>query len=582
MSLRSLSSLCTLLLLICASPSQAWATDEFRILYFEPISISSNATAQSSQKTAQSVTRTSKHIHFEAYGREFEIDLQPNPSLSGTVSADSGSVAYRGTITGVEGSWVRMTQTTAAMYGTLWDGKDLYVIEPAQTASAFAVAPLDMRNAQTVIYRLGDTLINLPLGSDDQVAPGPMNGAQALSAVTSELNKRFTIQAAGATKRIQIGIVGDAAFRAQYASDADANDAVLIRMNNVDGFYSAQLGIEIQTPSIKIYGTDPAVLTGATDPDDPNQLLSQVATLRRNDRTQLSYALTHLYTGRDLNGDTVGVAFKGTLCGSVAASLTESRGFGVFIDSLITAHEIGHNFGASHDGDGDPQNACGNVPTTFLMAARVSGNSQFSQCSLDQMQPVIQSATCIAVLAPADVALPAALSAITAHPNDSVTFTVPVTNDGGMAATNASATISIPGAFTITDAFVPGGSCVSGGGSVQCELGTITASAQATINITVQSSTTGDYTISGNVAADSDSNAANNATSLPVSVVTVQSAAPPPVATTTPTPPASSGGGGGAFNEFTLAMLSLLALLRAHAFRLRTLRSRQHAIQPAR
>lgn len=571
MSPRSLSSLCTLLLLSFASPSQATSTDEFRILYFEPISITSNAAAQSSLKTAQSATRTSKHIHFEAYGREFEIDLQPNPAVSGTVSA-ADSIAFRGKITGVENSWVRMTQIAGAMYGTVWDGKDLYIVEPAHTASEFAVAPLDMRNAQTVIYRLGDTLINLPPGFCDAVPAGPMNGTQALSLVTNELRQRFTIQAAGATKRIQVGVIGDAAFRAQYTSDAEANDAVLVRMNNVDGFYSAQLGIQIETPSISFLATD-ASLTTTTKPET---LLDKLAGLRRSNSLQTSLGITHLYTGRDLDGDTVGIAYTGTLCGSFAASLTESRDRSVFIDSLITAHEIGHNFGAPHDGD--TQNACGSTSaTSFLMAPRVNGNSQFSQCSLDQMQPVIQAASCIAALAPADVSLPAALSSITAHPGDSFTFTVPVTNSGGMAANNARATISIPTAFAINDAFVPGGACVSGGGSVQCDMGTIPASAQATINITLLANTAGDYTISGNVTADSEASTGNDTTSLAISVITAQAVAPPAPAATTSPAPASGGGGGGALSELALAMLSALAFLRA-----RVRRSRHYTLQPSR
>ena len=42
-----------------------------------------------------------------------------------------------------------------------------------------------------------------------------------------------------------VSALGDARFRARYDSDQDAREAILTRLNNVDGIFSSQLAIEI-------------------------------------------------------------------------------------------------------------------------------------------------------------------------------------------------------------------------------------------------------------------------------------------------------------------------------------------------
>ena len=79
-----------------------------------------------------------------------------------------------------------------------------------------------------------------------------------------------------------------------------------------------------------------------------------------------SQGVTHLFTDRNLDGSTIGIAYLDSLCDvHNAVGLTESRN--AWLDSLVSAHEMGHNFGADHDGDS--QGTCPNAPSSgFLMA----------------------------------------------------------------------------------------------------------------------------------------------------------------------------------------------------------------------
>ncbi|MCP4634333.1 MAG: T9SS type A sorting domain-containing protein [candidate division Zixibacteria bacterium] len=73
----------------------------------------------------------------------------------------------------------------------------------------------------------------------------------------------------------------------------------------------------------------------------------------------------HLFTGRDLSGGTIGIAWVGVICNisNHGYGLSESN-FSSYLPYRIgvTAHEIGHNWDASHcDGDGDCRIMCSGI-----------------------------------------------------------------------------------------------------------------------------------------------------------------------------------------------------------------------------
>ena len=114
--------------------------------------------------------------------------------------------------------------------------------------------------------------------------------------------------------------------------------------------------------------------------------------------------LTHLFTGRQLDGDTAGVAYTLALCSQrFGASLTMAHSSAA-LDTLITAHEIGHVFGAPHDGTDE----CASTPQNqYIMTPMLTTSvTSFSQCSLDQINAVIDSCSCVVALPPPGPAPP--------------------------------------------------------------------------------------------------------------------------------------------------------------------------------
>jgi hypothetical protein len=210
-----------------------------------------------------------------------------------------------------------------------------------------------------------------------------------------------TQQVSVATEGVEISILGDAAYLARYGSETQAREAILTRINNVDGIFSSQVGVELQVVSVDIAGEHTAGLSATTD---SSTLLEELGRLRQQRPALSATGLTHLFTGRSFDGNSAGVAYTLALCSPrFAASITMAHNSAT-LDTLITAHEIGHVFGAPHDGAeqcaATPQNQYIMTPT--LTTAVTS----FSQCSLDEINAVIDSYSCLVTLPPPGPAPP--------------------------------------------------------------------------------------------------------------------------------------------------------------------------------
>lgn len=490
-----------------------------RILYVEPfraVAVETDANARASQKSSSDELQ---RLRFTAYGKQFDLSLGSNAKLTQLQAqlqskTDPSSLQlYRGQIDGVPGSWVRLAikpidADTNEVHGMLWDGTDLYVVEPADQIFDALVPPADT-TADTVIFRLADVLMDpaaTACGTD--TSAGPRKGTDAFGSLVQELKGTPAImQSVGASRRLELSVLGDSLFLQQHSNAQQAREQILLRLNNVDGIFSSQLGVEIQVPSIDISDAQSDPLSATTS---SSSLLSELAELRRRTADLRSRGLTHLFTGRDLDGTTVGIAYLDSLCDQkFGVGLTEINYRGSWIESLITAHEIGHNFGAVHDGE--PSDSCASTPTgLYLMSPSVNGHDAFSQCSLNVIQPKADTAFCIADLPPADVAIAAELG--TAH--ESVTrpfeWNLTVTNVGGSNAQNVRAEILVPPVVVVEDAYVTGGSCTSGAGVIQCQLGNLQGSVSRDVHLTLRSDVTGSSSISARVSAQNEIHLGNN------------------------------------------------------------------------
>ena len=445
-------------------------------------------------------------LSFDALGQTFNLRLEPNIGFLSIASRNAlpeGIGIYRGGLEGSAESWARIVVFEGMPRGFVWDGSQLYVIE----------APGDgiVQTDSPIIYRLADAFIDpgsMTCGSESLSG----NGGEFYGKLVGELGAVIA-QAPGAVSEIDIGAVGDSVFTIAQGGDTAAAVAITDRLNRVDGIFSQEIGVQINVPLIETY-SDPAA-DPFTDESASNALLLELRNYRQTTPAQNSLGLTHLWTGRDLDGTTVGVAYNDVLCLSAfGAGLSEGSGSAGF-DSLVAAHEIGHNFGAPHDGvDG----ACLSEPLTFIMAPTLNGNNRFSQCSIGIMQANVAQAACITPVPMVDMSVALNGQSPSVLLGAGTVLTYDVANLGSLQATNVLVDISVPTNLSIDSVAASIGSCIDGAGTVNCVLGDVPGSSANTITISTTPTTVGLGMLTATISADVDERAANNQDSLQLSV----------------------------------------------------------------
>ncbi len=182
--------------------------------------------------------------------------------------------------------------------GLIFDGVEYFAVDSAGALSEFNDTARRLPPNVPLVFRLRDAIVEDAAYAGDLVPVGqPLE--EGIAAVAAELPPP-ALAATLPTKRLDVAVVLDA-----EQSDRDgpqANAEAVARMNVVDGIFSSQVGVTLKVAST-------TVLTAGTQPFNttvPDTLLTQVRDYRSGTPLQQAAGLTHLFTGRDLDGSTVG------------------------------------------------------------------------------------------------------------------------------------------------------------------------------------------------------------------------------------------------------------------------------------
>jgi hypothetical protein len=504
---------------------------------------------------------------FDAYGRRFNFALQPNEAVRRAIPAGRSDIEpLSGQLEGQPGSWVRMTHTRTGWHGMISDGQELYAIEPAAEVAGAVVQPLvGASGSAAVMYRLKDALLPVGpafcqilnadgtpyVGGDGVASSGDATtqGRVTAKMLFNSIARDAATLPAGPDLELTVGVVADYEFYQHFSDDPEGT--IISRMDIVDGIWSSQVGVKISLAPL-------TVLRAATEPFTktvPADLLAQVRQYRSSNSAQMQTGVTHLMTGRDLDGDTVGISYMGSVCDSRYADSLSEGTHSTLMSALIAAHELGHNFNAPHDGEAG---ACAATAQTFLMAPRVNFSDQFSSCSLEQINARISTAQCLTPYQAPDVAVELPATSIGAVANSAFTLSFVAHAIGDDASNDVSAIASLPANLTVQSATAAGGTCTTdggavAGGSVSCSLGKLMPQETRQIDLTVVGTATGGSTVTVSVASPNDYLVGNNSAQVSIQI----SAATPSTsgATSGDAGASGSGGGGGSLDPAILAVL---------------------------
>jgi hypothetical protein len=489
--------------LACALVASA-APSDMRIPFAEPVELEARA----------------GHVEFDAYGRRFALELESNERLLKNLPAArkaqlAPSRLLRGRLAGVGGSWVRIARVGDGLEGAIWDGHDLYAITTRARIDSKLMAPLAVPPSQTVVYRLSDAIGGLDDGfcalapARARSLPGD-TPLEKYRAMVSELQAK--VATGDVTDQLEISLIGDPGLAAQFGASAAAE--MLARFNIVDGIFAEQVHVLVLASDVRVLpGPDPFTSS------DPRTLLDQLAEFREHDVASLAHGLTHLLTGRTLSGNINGIAYIGSLCDAhYGVSLSDTQ-WDTLTGAQVMAHELGHNFGAGHDGEAG--SSCSGTPQSFLMSPTLNGSSTFSQCSLASMTPVIADARdhCVSSPSYADVAISAPGDTVLATAAAPFTLAFGVESVGTLGAQSARVVAMLPAGIAFQSGSVPGGSCAaSGANDVSCTLGTVAPGESRDVKLTLLAAQPDVIRVMARVFAANDYRHVNDAASVRVAV----------------------------------------------------------------
>lgn len=207
-----------------------------------------------------------------------------------------------------------------------------------------------------------------------------------------------TADRVGELFRVQVAIESDRFFTAANANNVtNTTNAIDAVMAIVDTIYSRDVLTDIVVEDYLIrVNTDPYTSTDAgTLLDSFRDEWEGPQRARRRDHN-------HLFTGRNLNGGTIGVAWVGAACGSLRYGLSEVTFTGSTSNRAgLVSHEAGHNLGANHcDGNGDCHIMC-----SGFGGCNGLGGPRFGAGEIAELTAFISRASCIEDVVPPQIGL---------------------------------------------------------------------------------------------------------------------------------------------------------------------------------
>ncbi len=326
-------------------------------------------------------------VGVELDGRDYVLDLvqhslrapgyrlivqQPDGSY---VDGEPGPVlTYRGTVRGVEGSLV----AAHLVHG----GLDAEVQLPG-AQGVFGIEPLAsvLATAETELHGVYNSMDALSFGTCG--TPEQQLGEQLVPQGTGGL------AGVGNPEVAMIAVDTDFEFyQANGSSVAATEGSIEGTINAVEAIYDSQMDIlyEISAIIVRSASNDPYTTSNAST------FLNQLRNHWIFNQGGIQRDIVHLFSGKSLDGQTIGIAFFNTMC-STSNGYGLSQRIGGSGQTALTAHELGHNWAASHcNAQADCRIMCDNIGG---VGCTPGTNSDFGPTSINSILNKKNSVGCL-------------------------------------------------------------------------------------------------------------------------------------------------------------------------------------------
>ncbi len=263
---------------------------------------------------------------------DYRVEIDFGGGITGEVPA--GPVrTYRGTVTGKPGSIVAAFEGDDGLHAkvVLADGNRFWV-EPI--AGRIAGAQRDLH----AVYRNEDVIPSM--GQCDahdgmRKQPEMMEGAVSIAAAACGTGLCVA----------EVACDADVEFYLAYGSVPAVENRINAIINGLNVEYERDVDIRhvISHIVVRIAEPDPYTATSA------QTLLNEFRNHWAANHTSVPRDTAELFTGKNIDGSTIGIAWIGAICGSYGYSVVQADCCGSLgCATDLSAHELGHNWNAGH------------------------------------------------------------------------------------------------------------------------------------------------------------------------------------------------------------------------------------------
>ena len=268
-----------------------------------------------------------------AEGRPYSLTLQPRPVIKKVQWTDENLdvrtppalAVYSGVVTDEPDSWARVVIDGESVSGMISINGQRSVLQPDQMIGTMNY------------YKSGTRRSSEPdTDQSDYLTAPPRH----------QTNQTRMAEQQSSTRLVSLSVVVDAAFDNYYGGQGLAQ--ALNNINMADGIYREQ-GLALAIDKVQSLSADGSPVV-TDDTGTLESLLKSFRDYRLQQQTLYNNSvLVYLFTGADTVDRTLGLAWIDTLC------RLDGYDVGVTTPSsdadVLTAHELGHSFGALHDSE---------------------------------------------------------------------------------------------------------------------------------------------------------------------------------------------------------------------------------------
>ena len=288
-----------------------------------------------------------------------------------SVIANSRPRAYNGYLLGTSDSRVSLTFNNNFIYGFIREGGETMYIEPLRYYNSSAAS-------NEFLTYLKSNII-----PDNTHKCGVEKAQEKYKDLASKAESQKVV---GDCFEVDWAIVSDFLMFQDFGSVFETEDHNIGVANDVQTNYDDEFADEIQYLIVE----QQVFTTAASDPfttsTDAGDLLSDFSGWGPSGFNQI-HDVGSIWTGRDFDGGTVGIAWLGAIC-STNFRYNALQNFTANANSkrVMVSHELGHNFDAVHDAPG----------SGFIMAPSVNNTNTWSGTSISDIENFYNSISCLA------------------------------------------------------------------------------------------------------------------------------------------------------------------------------------------